>query len=234
MKTWGVASLALDTGSYMVSGKTVTDHGLSALLQADCSVVRVLEKGSFCVEEQDYQTAAATLEPLPDDATLELAEARVIRYSTVASLVSQRGSEDFFNYPSEPWTLQAQIPWSPPSEPWSASLEEESGDGEGGAIAAAGVAAGSGLANLTYAADDLTPVGSGFNRRRAATSDLGRRDLPPLGFLASEVSEVTEASEATEASETTDVATSAGAEQAGDPPRVEARRKLLTHSEING
>jgi hypothetical protein len=74
-------------------------------------------------------------------------------------------------------------------------------------------------------------VGSGFNRRRAATSDLGRRDLPPLGFLASEVSEVTEA---TEASETTDVATSAGAEQAGDPPRVEARRKLLTHSEING
>ncbi len=69
-----VASLALDTGSYMMSGKTVTDHGLSLAMAEDCSMMRVLdEDDEICQEEQDYEVADAALTPLPADGDLDLA-----------------------------------------------------------------------------------------------------------------------------------------------------------------
>ncbi|MGO1117161.1 hypothetical protein ACTL6U_00520 [Rhodovibrionaceae bacterium A322] len=162
-----VASLALDTGSYMVSGKTVTDHGLSAMLEGDCSLVRVLEKGTFCAEEQDYQLASAVLEPLPDDATLELAEATVVRHAYVTSLVPRDATEDFTNFPSEPWIHQSQEAWVPPSDSQDSDQQAELLTGTPLS-----------LNELAYVSDDMTPVESGLDSSLDASSGLSQ-----LGFL---------------------------------------------------
>ncbi len=61
-----IATLALDAGTYMISGKTVADHGLSVALDQDCAMLRVFE-GDICEDEQDYEVAVAALAPLPDD-----------------------------------------------------------------------------------------------------------------------------------------------------------------------
>jgi hypothetical protein len=71
-----VASLAVDTSSYMVSGKTMTDHGLSLAMDEDCSMMRVLDEDEeVCQEERDYEVAVAALSPLshePDGGDLDL------------------------------------------------------------------------------------------------------------------------------------------------------------------
>ncbi len=51
-----VASLALDFASYGATGKTVADHGLSAVLRKDCSLFRGLE-GEVCVAEGSAEAA---------------------------------------------------------------------------------------------------------------------------------------------------------------------------------
>jgi hypothetical protein len=51
-----VASLALDFASYGATGKTVTDHGLSAVLQKDCVLLRGLD-GQVCVAEGSAEAA---------------------------------------------------------------------------------------------------------------------------------------------------------------------------------
>ena len=45
-----VASLAFDFASYGSTGKTVTDHGISMVLQQDCALLRGLQS-EVCVEE---------------------------------------------------------------------------------------------------------------------------------------------------------------------------------------
>ncbi len=62
-----IASFVLDIGSYAVSGKTTTDHAMSALTGEDCAVIRVLE-GDPCSSPEDYQLALGVLEPLADEA----------------------------------------------------------------------------------------------------------------------------------------------------------------------
>jgi len=65
------ASMAVDTGSYMMSGKTLTDHGLSLAMSEDCSMVRLLdEDDEICREEQHYEVAEADLTPLSEDSDL--------------------------------------------------------------------------------------------------------------------------------------------------------------------
>lgn len=65
--------MAVDTGSYMMSGKTLTDHGLSLAMSEDCSVVRLLdEDDEICREEQQYEVADADLTPLPEDSDLAI------------------------------------------------------------------------------------------------------------------------------------------------------------------
>lgn len=69
-----VASLTLDTGSFMMSGKTLTDHGLSLAMDQDCSMKRVLdEEDEICQQHPDYEVADANLRPLPPDLDLALA-----------------------------------------------------------------------------------------------------------------------------------------------------------------
>jgi len=66
-----IASYAIDVGSFVATGKTATDHAVSAVAQQDCALMRVFE-GSICIDEPDYQLASAgVLEPLPPDGQLE-------------------------------------------------------------------------------------------------------------------------------------------------------------------
>jgi len=61
-----VATLVLDVGSFAVSGKTATDHGISLLAQEDCALIKILE-GKICEAYPEVQgVAVATLQPLPE------------------------------------------------------------------------------------------------------------------------------------------------------------------------
>ena len=60
-----VWSTALDFASYGASGKTVTDHGISLVLQKDCSLMRGLD-GPVCTEKG---APKATRKPPRDDDT---------------------------------------------------------------------------------------------------------------------------------------------------------------------
>jgi hypothetical protein len=62
-----VASFALDAGSYAMSGKTLTDQGLSLAMEEDCAMVRLLDEDGICQEQPDYEVAEALLTPLGDD-----------------------------------------------------------------------------------------------------------------------------------------------------------------------
>ncbi len=61
-----LATLVLDIGSYAVTGKTTTDHAVSAVAGEDCAVIRVIE-GDACSSPQDYEMALGVLEPLPEE-----------------------------------------------------------------------------------------------------------------------------------------------------------------------
>ena len=67
-----VASLALDFASYGSTGKTVTDHGLSAVLQKDCVLLRGL-KGQVCVAEGSAEAATKPPRDAETHATRRLA-----------------------------------------------------------------------------------------------------------------------------------------------------------------
>jgi len=71
-----VASFALDFASYGETGKSVSDHGLSFLLQKDCALLRIFQ-GELCRDEIDPnapETALAALEPMGDPAARVVAE----------------------------------------------------------------------------------------------------------------------------------------------------------------
>ncbi len=67
-----VASLALDFASYGATGKTVTDHGLSAVLQKDCALLRGLD-GHVCVTEGSAEAATKAPRDAETRATRRLA-----------------------------------------------------------------------------------------------------------------------------------------------------------------
>ncbi|KLN60182.1 hypothetical protein WH96_13430 [Kiloniella spongiae] len=68
----GVASLAVDVASYFFSGKTLTDHGISAVAQQDCALIRLME-GDLCDEYVGFEVADATLAPLSPVDEIEIA-----------------------------------------------------------------------------------------------------------------------------------------------------------------
>lgn len=62
-----IASYAIDVGSFVATGKTATDHGISLVAQQDCALMRVFE-GPICQDDPNYQVAdAGVLEPLPPE-----------------------------------------------------------------------------------------------------------------------------------------------------------------------
>ena len=50
-------SYAADVISYLTTGKSVTDHGISIVLEKDCALLRVLD-GPICTEEVEEQIVA--------------------------------------------------------------------------------------------------------------------------------------------------------------------------------
>lgn len=55
-----IASWALDGISYLMTEKSVTDHGISVLAQKDCAVLRgLMDPGEFCRDFDDSATALA-------------------------------------------------------------------------------------------------------------------------------------------------------------------------------
>ena len=64
-----LASLGIDLGSFALTGKTASDHLLSAAAGEDCRLSGVLE-GEICREEREFEAALAVLEPLPGDIQL--------------------------------------------------------------------------------------------------------------------------------------------------------------------
>lgn len=65
----GIALLALDGVSYVVSKKSVADHGISIVMQQDCALWRGVTEGRIC-----YPYGAATMTAETED-TLDLAVA---------------------------------------------------------------------------------------------------------------------------------------------------------------
>ena len=58
-----LASIAADFASYGETGKTISDHGLSFVMQKDCAMLRVLDNEKpVCVEEDEAATATASNE----------------------------------------------------------------------------------------------------------------------------------------------------------------------------
>lgn len=47
-----IASLAVDGFSYAATGKSTTDHALSAITREDCAVLRVLKEEAVCSPEE--------------------------------------------------------------------------------------------------------------------------------------------------------------------------------------
>ncbi|WP_419902392.1 hypothetical protein [Kiloniella sp.] len=69
----GVASLAVDVASYFFSGKTLTDHGISAVAQQDCALIRIMQ-GGVCEDYVDFEVADTMLEPLSPVDQIDIAE----------------------------------------------------------------------------------------------------------------------------------------------------------------
>lgn len=69
-----LATFGLDAVSYAVSGKTVTDHGISLAMGQDCALIGLLE-GEVCDDQPAYEVAdaSAVLEPLPTSEQIALA-----------------------------------------------------------------------------------------------------------------------------------------------------------------
>lgn len=62
-----VASLAADGVSYLATGKSVFDHGLSAVAEEDCAMLRIVTEGQICRDETST-LAEAGPEAAPEEA----------------------------------------------------------------------------------------------------------------------------------------------------------------------
>lgn len=60
-----VATLAMDGISYLMTKKSVTDHGLSAVVGQDCALHRAVTKGTVCQDDKQGPTVLAASEDPP-------------------------------------------------------------------------------------------------------------------------------------------------------------------------
>lgn len=80
-----IVSLAVNGISYMTSGKSAADHGISAVVQKDCSMIRLVRAESVCNERTTSPTGTAAdtsmtaLSPIQAGSVVEVSRpARVI------------------------------------------------------------------------------------------------------------------------------------------------------------
>ncbi len=60
-----VATLAADGISYMMTRKSVTDHGLSKVVGQDCALHRAVTEGAVCRDDKEGPTMIAASEHPP-------------------------------------------------------------------------------------------------------------------------------------------------------------------------
>ncbi len=58
-----IASLAADGISYIATGKSTTDHALSAIASEDCALVRAVQEQPICVAERPVQVSMSGAKP---------------------------------------------------------------------------------------------------------------------------------------------------------------------------
>lgn len=58
-----VASFAADGISYLATGKSTTDHALSAIANEDCALVRAVKEKPICVPERHVQVSMSDAKP---------------------------------------------------------------------------------------------------------------------------------------------------------------------------
>lgn len=76
-----IASYALDGAVFVASGKTARDHAISAVLDEDCAMFRVINGDAICTEYTPNDAAAAGLETMSaSEEVLETtSDGRIIR-----------------------------------------------------------------------------------------------------------------------------------------------------------
>jgi SPOR domain len=92
-----IASYAADGVSYLGTGKSVSDHGISAVTGRDCAVWRIIKGESICMAEPAQGTHPAPVEAgqqatlPPEDAAKRLTERR--RYLVLGSFANRGNAE---------------------------------------------------------------------------------------------------------------------------------------------
>ncbi len=61
-----LAAWTADGISYLMTSKSMSDHGLSAAVGQDCAVHRVVTEGAICREEADSETVLASSKDASD------------------------------------------------------------------------------------------------------------------------------------------------------------------------
>ena len=71
-----VATLAIDGAALVATGKTPAEHALSAIVEQDCSVGRMVTQGDLCVEVvlSAGEAAPVQVATLPNSLSIDLAE----------------------------------------------------------------------------------------------------------------------------------------------------------------
>ena len=100
---FSVASMVAGAHSYAVSGKTLTDHGISGVTGQDCVVTRLVTEGAVCRENVTYAAAPDVLEPLPVQRTVAV-QAQAPRVAQSALVLPASLSGDYLR--SAPLTAQ--------------------------------------------------------------------------------------------------------------------------------
>ncbi len=61
-----IAAWTVDGISYLMTNKSVSDHGLSAAVGRDCAVYRAVTEGAICREDADSGTVVASSKAAPE------------------------------------------------------------------------------------------------------------------------------------------------------------------------
>jgi hypothetical protein len=93
-----IASYAADGVSYIGTGKSVTDHGISAAVGRDCALLRIIKGKSICKDEPTQRANPAPVEvgqraTLPPEAEPAKGIAAGHRYLVLGSFANRRNAE---------------------------------------------------------------------------------------------------------------------------------------------
>ncbi|MEO5373884.1 MAG: hypothetical protein H7840_06335 [Alphaproteobacteria bacterium] len=103
-----IASYAMDGFSYLATGKSMTDHGISIVLQRDCALLRGLMEGQLCYDDGISNSAVALA--APDDGTVDLPDPAALAAFQTAAGGNVDGPFTQMVVLPGPWTASAMRP----------------------------------------------------------------------------------------------------------------------------